>query len=396
MARRSYGSGSLYVRTDAAGREAWYGHWRSNGRQVKRKVGVKRTEGNRDGLTRTQGEAELRRLIGSTQVAPQAGERLTVADVSERYREHSRRKGRKLATIVAVESETRVHLTPFFAERGLESITPEDVADFIAALEAKGLAPKTICNIHGTLAALFNFAKAARRRWATVNPCEGAELPAIPEPSEIRYLDLDAVDLLASHALPGPLHAIDRALYRVAPMTGLRLGELAALRWIDVDWTASRIRVRRNYVLGEFGTPKSRRATRSVPLADEAARALEHLFGDAADQRDEGLVFADPRTGGPIDKSIVTRRMRSALRAAGLSDAHCFHDLRHTFGTRMAAAGVPMRTLMEWMGHRTMDTTLIYADFQPGARDAELVASAFARGSNRGSNLSESHVTSDA
>lgn len=285
--------------------------------------------------------------------------------------------GRKRATVVAVESETRVHLDPFFGSRSLES--PEDVADFIAALEAKGLAPKTICNVHGTLAALFNYAKAPRRRWATSNPCEGAELPAIPEPSEIRYLDLDTIDLLAAHALPGRLYAIDRTMFRVAPMTGLRLGELAALRWRDVDWPASRIRVRRNYVLGEFGTPKSRRATRSVPLADEAAQALEHLFRESEYQGDDDLVFADPRTGKPIDKSIVTRRMRSSLRAAGLDDSHTFHDLRHTFGTRMAAAGVPIRTLMEWMGHRDLKTTLIYADFAPGAHDAQLVASAFAR-----------------
>ncbi len=396
MARRSYGTGSLYVRADAAGCEAWYGHWRSNGRQVKRKVGIKRSEGDRDGLTRTQAEKELRRLIASTQATPQMGERLTVADVSERYREHIHRKGRKRATLVAVESETRIHLEPFFGGRAFGAITPEDVADFIAGLEEKGLAPKTVCNIHGTLAALFNYAKAPRRRWATTNPCEGAELPAIPERSEIRYLDLDTIDLLASHALPGAFHAIDRTMYRVAPMTGLRLGELAALRWRDVDWPASRIRVRRNYVLGEFGTPKSRRATRSVPLADEAAQALEHLYRESGYQGDDDLVFADPRTGEPIDKSIVTRRMRSALRAAGLDDSHTFHDLRHTFGTRMAAAGVPIRTLMEWMGHRDLKTTLIYADFAPGGQDAQLVAAAFARGSNPGSNLREPQSISAA
>lgn len=104
-------------------------------------------------------------------------------------------------------------------------------------------------------------------------------------------------------------------------------------------------------------------------------------------------MFADPRTGEPVDKSIVTRRMRSALRAAKLDDSHTFHDLRHTFGTRMAAAGVPIRTLMEWMGHRDLKTTLIYADFAPGGQDAQLVAAAFARGSNPGSNLREPQST---
>jgi len=72
-----------------------------------------------------------------------------------------------------------------------------------------------------------------------------------------------------------------------------------------------------------------------------------------------------------------------------------FHDLRHTFGTRMAAAGVPMRTLQEWMGHKDFATTLIYADYAPSAHEADLVDSAFARGTNPGTNLSKSELTSD-
>lgn len=62
--RRPYGTGSLYVRADRNGRETWYGHWRANGRQVKRRIGDTRATGSRDGLTRPQAEAELRRLIG--------------------------------------------------------------------------------------------------------------------------------------------------------------------------------------------------------------------------------------------------------------------------------------------------------------------------------------------
>jgi integrase len=53
------------------------------------------------------------------------------------------------------------------------------------------------------------------------------------------------------------------------------------------------------------------------------------------------------------------------------------HDLRHTFGTRLAAQGVPMRTLQEWMGHRDFKTTLIYADYAPGTREAEWIDAAF-------------------
>lgn len=85
--------------------------------------------------------------------------------------------------------------------------------------------------------------------------------------------------------------------------------------------------------------------------------------------------------------------MRKALKAAGLDEQHRFHDLRHTFGTRMAAAGVPLRTLQEFMGHRDLATTQRYVDYAPSAHEVELVAAAFARGANQGANLRESQVT---
>jgi integrase len=170
---------------------------------------------------------------------------------------------------------------------------------------------------------------------------------------------------------------IDGVLYRVAAMTGLRLGELLALRWRDVDWIAGVIRVRRNYVRGRYGTPKSRRSTRAVPMADEVGGRLDRLFQASAFQGDDDHVFAHPVTGRVIAKANVTRRLHKALEDAGLDD-HVFHDLRHTFGTTMAAAGVPMRTLQEWMGHKHIATTERYADYAPRESEGELISAAFA------------------
>jgi integrase len=88
----------------------------------------------------------------------------------------------------------------------------------------------------------------------------------------------------------------------------------------------------------------------------------------------------DPRThsGHPLDASKLRRRYKATLKRAGLR-AIRFHDLRHTFGTHCAGAGVPLRTLQEWMGHRDFKTTLIYADYAPSAHEAELVERAFCR-----------------
>ena len=398
-ARRPYGTGSLYTRPSAHG-DVWYGQWRANGRQVKRRIGLKRPEGSRDGLTRKMAQAELARLMAETVVKPRAGERLDISDVSHRYRLNAERKGRKRSTVMDIESHTRVHLEPFFGGRAMDSITPEDVNDFVSMLEGRDMAAKTIRNVIGTLSALFNYARAPRNRWASSNPCDGLDLPTDPQrDKDVRFLTLKQVDALVEHARPGAFQQLDKALFLTAAMTGLRKGELLALRWTDVDWPASRIRVRQNYVRGEFGTPKSKRSTRSVPMADEVAGMLDRLSQASAHTSDNDLVFAHPDTGGPLPKANVTRRMRAALKAAGIDDRHfVFHDLRHTFGTRMAAAGVPMRTLQEWMGHRDLATTQIYADYAPSAREAEMVAHAFERspGNNPGTNLSRSEVISDA
>jgi len=87
-------------------------------------------------------------------------------------------------------------------------------------------------------------------------------------------------------------------------------------------------------------------------------------------------VFAHPHTGRPLDPDNLYKRFKAALRAAGVREVR-FHDLRHTFATRMATAGAPMRSLQEWMGHSDFKTTLIYADYQPSEREAELIEAAF-------------------
>jgi integrase len=79
-----------------------------------------------------------------------------------------------------------------------------------------------------------------------------------------------------------------------------------------------------------------------------------------------------------LDHSSLVRRFKKALKAGEVRKVR-FHDLRHTFGTRMAATGVPMRTLQEWMGHRDIKATMIYADYAPSDQERELVERAFSQ-----------------
>ena len=166
----------------------------------------------------------------------------------------------------------------------------------------------------------------------------------------------------------------DAALFLTAAFTGLRLGELFALCWRDVDFTGSVIRVRASYAAGALTSPKSGKV-RAVPMAPDVASAL----GAA---RPAGALGRRRRPGVPRARPAATwtarrlrRRYKAALTAAGLRQLR-FHDLRHTFGTRMIAKA-DIRRVQEWMGHADIQTTMRYLHYAPRAEDAALVAEAF-------------------
>ena len=289
-------------------------------------------------------------------------------------------------------AEREIELPP----RGLaEAHVRQHAIDVVVAAEQEvpSLTSRQLPIYLGLLHSIFEFA--VRRGHATTNPCKLVDKPERPgQAPDIRYLDAAELNALVASVPRDARGPTETALYVAAAMTGLRQGELLGLRWRDIDWQAGKLRVRQSYVRGEFGAPKSRRSSRSVPLADEVAGQLDRHFKRSAFRDDDDLVFCHPQTGKPLDRSRLLKRFKAAARRAGLAEAR-FHDLRHTFGTRMAAAGVPLRTLQEWMGHRDFKTTLIYADYQPDAHERELVRRAFAQGPNWGPKLSETAGTAD-
>jgi integrase len=364
------------VRKDSAGRETWYGKWWVGSSQVKRRIGPKRTPSLRDGLTRSQAEAELRKLIGSVQIAQARRERMTVAEAGELLIASATTRGLKRSTVMSYETICRVHLSPFFGSRPLDRIARRDVESLGAQMIRKGKTPATTRHALSVLHTIFEHAR--RQEWVVANPVSLADKPRVEQVDpDIRFLDTEEVEALVRGVPDDYLGRVERPMYLAAAMTGMRQGELLALRWLDVDWAAQRVRIRRNFVRGEFGTPKSKRSSRSVPLADRLARELDQLHRGTNWPGEDDLVFAHPHTGKPIDRSKLLKRFKSALKHAGVRDVR-FHDLRHTFGTRLAAQGVPMRTLQEMMGHRDFKTTLIYADYAPSAHEAGWIEAAFA------------------
>jgi len=362
---RPRGTGALIVRKDKAGNESWYGQVRVGSRLVKKRLGPKRAPGGRIGMTKTDAERALRAWLDVAKVNAPAAQRLTVQEAGDLLLRHLSAMGRKRSTMDGYDCLLRIHLAPYFNQRKLDTVTPTHVEAFIASKREDGLAHKTVMNAVSVLHSIFDHA--VRRGWTPDNPVKTAEKPkATDDDPDIRYLDhAELAALLRSDDLDD-LSRVLRPMYVTAAMTGMRQGELLALRWMDVDWEASRVRVRRNYVRGEYGTPKSKRSSRSVPLADRVAGELDRLHQASRYQADDDLVFAHPYTGRPIDRSRLFKRFKAALKRAGVRPVR-FHDLRHTFGTTMAAQGTPIRTLQEWMGHRDFKTTLIYASCALGA-----------------------------
>jgi integrase len=179
------------------------------------------------------------------------------------------------------------------------------------------------------------------------------------------------------------------ALYVLALTTGMRLGELLALRWSDVDLqgAASALHMRatlryRNadtYYFKPPKTPKSRRRIGLSSMAQEALRGhrtrqLEERLAAGPVWRDEDLVFCTPVGGALCGNHLSGRDFQALLRRAGLLRIR-FHDLRHTCATLLLRRGVHPKVVSELLGHSTVTMTLdrywhVLPDMQQAAMDA--------------------------
>ena len=161
-----------------------------------------------------------------------------------------------------------------------------------------GKAAKTRSNALKLLSQIFTFAR--RPGWCRQNPCGAFSRPQVEQSSDIHFLNQDELKaLLAAGFRYGGRNVgrTDFAIFLTAAMTGLRQSELLALRWRDVDWSAQKIRVRRNYVRGHL-LPRSRNGARGrCRWPSGVAAELKKHFERSLGQEDENLVFPHPDTG---------------------------------------------------------------------------------------------------
>jgi integrase len=167
----------------------------------------------------------------------------------------------------------------------------------------------------------------------------------------------------------------DGAIYLTAAFTGMRLGELLALRVRDVDFAAESIRVFGSVDIAEgVGMPKSGKG-RTVPMVEDVARTLARVLQRDRFTGPDDFVFVGA-DGRYLDSSALRRRYRVAQKRAKLPPIR-FHDLRHTFGSLAITQAESVRELQDWMGHADARTTARYVHYKPRKSEARRLGKAF-------------------
>jgi integrase len=354
----------------------WYAKYRlPDGRQVQKALGPAWTQRGRPAagyFTKRTAEAWLREVLDQAHRGTLPGMVRTGATFADaaaewlRYVEQER--GRKASTLADYRSVVRAHFLPAFGEQPLERITEDTIERWLSTQLREGeLSRRSLQKMVVLLNGIF---RRARKVWKLPqNPVADVERLPVSKRTDIEFYSPEEVHALVRASAVKQ----DGTLFLTAAMTGLRMGELLALRWRDVDFATQTVRVTASYTAGTLGTPKSGLG-RAVPLVDEVAQALARLGRRERWTGPDDLVFAG-MTGEFLDGSALRRRYKKARDAAGLRPLR-FHDLRHTFGSVAIRTADP-RELQEWMGHSDFSTTQIYMHYRPRADAARRLSAAF-------------------
>lgn len=252
----------------------------------------------------------------------------------------------------------------------MEDITTLQLEAWQAQLGRSAARPLTNRSRNKILVVLHGVFKRARRAYGLPsNPAGELEKHPQPMSGDIEVFTAEDVHALIRAAA----NAQDGAVFAVAAFTGLRMGELRALHWQDIDFGRAVIRVRASYAQGQLSTPKSGKV-RSVPLVDAAASPLARLMEREHFTAGSDLVFCEVG-GGYLNDDSLRNRYHAALRRARLRRLR-FHDLRHTFGT-LAITRADILEVQSWMGHADVKTTMRYLHYRDRSDAARRLAGAF-------------------
>jgi integrase len=278
------------------------------------------------------------------------------------------------------------HLLPSLAAKRVSHINVDDIADLIDSLAARGRAPRTIAGAVATLGSILRYS--LRRGYITDNPLLRLEAGERPRPARRprRALGQEEIARLLGACAPRYRPLIVTALY-----TGMRISELLALTWADVDFEAGVIHVRAQLSRAHRGiparrvAPKTAAAIRDIPLVDQLARLLREQWRVTAFGEPSDYLFVTSQRTPLGHRNVEGRALQHATAEAGLAPVH-FHDLRHTFASHLIIElGLDVAQVSRILGHASIATTLnVYTHLFDDARHAteirtRMASSPFAR-----------------
>jgi integrase len=242
------------------------------------------------------------------------------------------------------------HLSPRFGDTPLSDVTRQEIQAYVAHLTQSGYAPKSIDHIHDVLSAVLRTGV----KWGHLpeNPARGVDLPTLKcvRPKWV-------LTTTQAGALLEALPLLARTMAGVALLTGLRRGELFALRWKSLDLVDGHLTVQEAVYEGAFGTPKTEAGVRRVPLSDTTVTLLEEWKGHVKRTEPEALVFST-WSGKPISPNNVLRRwIFPSCGQLKLPNA-TWLTFRRTYSSWAHDKGVPAKVVAGLMGHAKVDTTL--------------------------------------
>ncbi|MFD2444203.1 tyrosine-type recombinase/integrase [Bacillus sp. CGMCC 1.16607] len=263
-------------------------------------------------------------------------------------------------------------LLPYFAKLKLKDITRKMYQDALNDLKNQGYSDSTREGIHRTGRMIFR--KALELELIKKDPTEFAyvkkdkkTIEQLEEEEVPKYLEKEELALLLETAKANGLEH-DYLVFMILAYTGIRVGELVALKWKDIDFKNHTISITKTYynpnnnaLEYQLVTPKTRKSKRKIIVDEEVIHQLmEHKkvqekfleqLGD--DYHNKDFIFAkmERQFGYPIVIKNVRDRMKRLLRIAGLNEDLTPHSLRHTHTSLLAEAGVSLEQIMDRLGH---------------------------------------------
>lgn len=258
------------------------------------------------------------------------------------------------------------YLRPAFGETAIKDINRERVQAFVDAMQ-ENYSAKTIHEVYRCLKAALELA--VSQRIIIENPCAGITLPT-KEKTRAQALS-DKEQRTLGKALSKSTNPLDLSIL-LALKLGLRLSEVVALRWKDIEFKENFVVVRHSMervptgegrqTKARLGTPKTKNSQRKIPLPGDFAAELKSYYDQLNVKQKKGTSFVvSKKDGNAYHGRTIERHFKKRGRELGLSSAYTFHSLRHSFATQAMESGVAVKVISVLLGHsKTATTTEIY------------------------------------